>query len=60
LGLIQERHGGPGEKGNKAVNGLEHKSDGEHLRELRQFSLEKGKLGGRPCSSLLLAERRLW
>jgi len=29
------------EKGNEAVRGLEHKSDGGWLRELGLFSLEK-------------------
>ena len=37
---LQERHCGPGvcsEKGNEAVRGLEHKSEGELLRELGLF-----------------------
>jgi len=54
LGLsLQERHAGPGvspEKGNRAVRGLEHKSDGEQLRELGLFRLEEAQ--GRPYCSL--------
>ena len=34
------------EKGNKAVEGLEHKSYRDQLRELGWFSLEKTRLGG--------------
>ena len=48
------------EKGNKAVRSLEHKSDGERLRELGLFSLEKGEAHGRTYQSLQLPERRLW
>jgi len=41
------------ERGNRAVKGLVHKSDGERLRELRWFQ-------GRPYHSLQLPDRRLW
>ena len=42
--LVQERHWGPGEcpeMGSGAVRDLEHKCDGEKLREPGVFSLEK-------------------
>lgn len=41
---LQERHGGCGacpEKVSEAVKDLEHKSDGERLRELWLFSMEE-------------------
>ena len=44
----QGRHWGPGacsEKGNRAVKGLEHKCDGEWLRELGLFGLWRGCSG---------------
>jgi len=46
------------EKGSKAVRGLEHKSHGEKLKELRWFSLRETL--GRPYCALQLPERSLW
>jgi len=45
------------EKGSRAVRALEHKCDGEQLREPGLFSLEE--VQGRPHGSLQRPERRL-
>jgi len=47
--MLQERHGDPGacpEKGSRAMRDLEHKYEGERLREVGLFRLEMKKLRG--------------
>jgi len=59
---LQERHWGPGacsEKGNKTVKVLEHKSNGEQLKDLELFGLEKKGLRG-DHKSPQPPWRRLW
>jgi len=46
------------ENGSKSAKGLEHRSDGEWLRELEVFSLEAAQ--GRHDCSLQLPERSEW